>query len=462
MPTSTKSKSGTKVTPLTAPSIPQVGYLDREGVMAVFPVGKDYWDEGVRNGKYPAPVRIAARRYAWRVEDIKKLIRNMDEETDLLTLKSKRSDDKLTFEALALQWLAKRQRETSAKQCSQHLRWLEDHVFPYVGKLSPKLVNVNHVVQILQRSGRRVSPRTATNVKQMLVLIFRFGVMNDLCAANPAALIRVSELIPEEERKNHPAISPDELPELMGCLARNDARLKAQTRLALRLLTHTFVRNQELRLAEWKEIDFRHRLWLIPAHRMKMRRDHLVPLSRQSLAILRELKVRAGKSRYVFPSMNLNRAGEPMAENVCYLALDRMGYRGRHCPHGFRSLATTALLEKHRVPLRHGVSSCIASARAHKDDAALVQLRRPMREKGVAEVALRQRASEQRDLRGVPGAEHRHRHARRQTFGVRQITHLTRRTGIGTSKIVPMAGGFHSGPIHVEGANWSNPCLLSR
>lgn len=92
-------------------------------------------------------------------------------------------------------------------------------MFPYVGKLSPKLVNVNHVAQILQRSGRRVSPRTATNVKQMLVLIFRFGVMNDLCAANPAALIRVSELIPEEERKNHPAISPDELPELMGCLA---------------------------------------------------------------------------------------------------------------------------------------------------------------------------------------------------------------------------------------------------
>lgn len=329
--------------------VPDVGFMDLEAVLKVFPVGKDYWQEGVRSRKYPAPVKIAPRTYAWRSSDIKKLLQRIGDDADLHTMKSLKRDDKLTFEVLARQWLAKRESEVAARTCAQQLRWLERQVFPYIGKLPPRRVTTNHVMQVIQRTGKQVSFNSSVEVRQMLSMIFRFGVMSDLCDRDPAQFVRVKEMFAVPDVKHHASIKPNEIPELLATLARNDARLLPTTRLALRLMMHAFVRTKELRLAEWGEIDFRNRQWLIPGHRMKMGKDHIVPLSRQAMAILRELKLRADGGKYVFPGMLFKNARQPMHENVLKVALLRMGYGGRMTVHGFRSLAMTTLLEKHKV-----------------------------------------------------------------------------------------------------------------
>jgi integrase len=129
---------------------------------------------------------------------------------------------------------------------------------------------------------------------------------------------------------------------LLKAIAGYDETGGTQTRLALQLLAQTFVRTNELIGAEWAEFDLDEALWSIPAGRMKMKTEHLVPLSRQTLAILTELKAIAGVSRYVFPGRNGNK---PISNNTMLFALYRLGYKGKMTGHGFRAAASTVLNE---------------------------------------------------------------------------------------------------------------------
>ncbi|WP_324869980.1 tyrosine-type recombinase/integrase [Sphingomonas psychrotolerans] len=119
------------------------------------------------------------------------------------------------------------------------------------------------------------------------------------------------------------------------------------THVALRLAPHLFVRPGELRHAEWGEFDFGERVWAIPADKMKMRRPHYVPLSKQALAIIEEIKPVSGKHRHLFPCQG--KRDRPMCENTLNLALQRLGYGGgRMTTHGFRAMASTLLNESGR------------------------------------------------------------------------------------------------------------------
>ena len=133
-----------------------------------------------------------------------------------------------------------------------------------------------------------------------------------------------------------------QLPHLLKAIAGYDEFGGKQTRLALQLLAQTFVRTNELIGAEWIEFDLDEAVWSIPAGRMKMKTEHLVPLSRQSLAILPELRAIAGSSRFVFPGRNGNK---PISNNTMLFALYRLGYKGRMTGHGFRAVASTILNE---------------------------------------------------------------------------------------------------------------------
>ena len=121
-----------------------------------------------------------------------------------------------------------------------------------------------------------------------------------------------------------------------------------QTKLALRLLLLTFVRTIELRGAEWPEIDFDKSEWRIPAERMKMKELHIVPLSRQVVALLRELQQHTGNRKHLFP--NQHNPVSFMSENTMLYALYRMGYHSRTTGHGFRSTASTILNENGFMP----------------------------------------------------------------------------------------------------------------
>jgi integrase len=116
-----------------------------------------------------------------------------------------------------------------------------------------------------------------------------------------------------------------------------------QTRLALKFLCLTFVRTIELRYAEWTEIDEEKAEWRVPAEKMKMKLAHIVPLSKQAIAVLKELRTLTGTSRWLFP--NTKGADKPMSENTVLFALYRLGYRSRMTGHGFRGLASTILNE---------------------------------------------------------------------------------------------------------------------
>ena len=142
-----------------------------------------------------------------------------------------------------------------------------------------------------------------------------------------------------------------DLPEFIQKLDRNEARLFPQTRLAVELLMLTFVRTSELIKAKWSEIDFDEAMWIIPAERMKMRKEHMVPLCKRSLEILYELKEMNPNREYIFPSKNNPRSH--MSNNTILMALDRMGYRGTHTGHGFRALAMSTIKEK--LGYRHEV-----------------------------------------------------------------------------------------------------------
>ena len=142
------------------------------------------------------------------------------------------------------------------------------------------------------------------------------------------------------------ALKPEELPEFLRRL--QDYQGHRLTYLGMRFVIYTFVRTSELRLAEWKEFELKssNPVWTIPAERMKMRREHLVPLSKQAVQILQQVAEISGGESLVFPSQN--NPNKPMSENTLLFAIYRMGYHSRATTHGFRSVASTILNESEK------------------------------------------------------------------------------------------------------------------
>jgi integrase len=147
-------------------------------------------------------------------------------------------------------------------------------------------------------------------------------------------------------RSHYASLSAADLPEFLQRLEAYDGAF--QTKLALRLLLLTFVRTTELRGARWEEVDFDKAEWRIPAERMKMREQHIVPLSRQAVELLRQLQKQTGTLAYLFP--NRHKVSCFMSENTMLYALYRMGYHSRTTGHGFRSTASTILNENGFMP----------------------------------------------------------------------------------------------------------------
>ena len=173
--------------------------------------------------------------------------------------------------------------------------------------------------------------------------VFRYAVAAGHCARDPSGDLR-GALTPHKPRHQH-AVTADELPALLRAIDGYPAIGDKQTALALRLLCLTFVRTSELIGAEWAEfrdLDGDAPTWEVPAERMKMKVAHVVPLSRQAVALLAELHAIGGASRYVLPGRNPDK---PISNNTLLFALYRLGYKGKMTGHGFRAVASSALNE---------------------------------------------------------------------------------------------------------------------
>ena len=246
-----------------------------------------------------------------------------------------------TFAAVATELLEKLEKDGIAKATKirndRCLKQLEADL----GKRPISEIQAFEVLAALKKFERRGIHETAKRLRAFASRVFRYAIITGRAQHDPAA--SVGEALVSPKVKHLAAIiDPKALGDLLRSIETFDKYVT--TTLALRLTPHLFVRPGELRHMEWSEVDFENAVWRIPAEKMKMRNEHVVPLSRQALAILKEARGLGFPSKYVFPSI---RTGlRPMSENTVNVALRRLGYSGDEMTaHGFRSTASTLLNE---------------------------------------------------------------------------------------------------------------------
>ena len=243
------------------------------------------------------------------------------------------------FESIAREWHEKRKHEWKPSSASTALTRLESHVFPRLGHRPITEITAPEILSMLRVVESRGALDTAQRLMQMCGQIFMYAIATGRAERNPVPDLRGAIKTPVT--KHHAYLKASELPEFLEKLQAYDGH--HQTKLALRLLLLTFVRTIELRAAEWTEFNFDKAEWRIPAERMKMKEQHLVPLSPQAVELLRELQKATGNRQYLFP--NQHNPLSFMSENTMIFALYRMGYHSKATGHGFRSTASTILNE---------------------------------------------------------------------------------------------------------------------
>jgi len=246
-----------------------------------------------------------------------------------------------TFEAIAAEWLDKVEKEGAAAMTLKKARWLLAKVYPAIGRRPITEISAHELLLALKTVEATKRYDTANRIRSTCSQVFRYAIATARAERDIAVDLRGALVTP---RENHRAAitTPTEAAALLRAIEDYDG--SPLTRIALRLLPHVFVRPGELRWAEWTEFDIVKRVWTIPDFKMKMRRPHAVPLSRQALAILSEIEHDANYSKFLFPS--LRALDRPMSENTINAALRRLGYaKDQMTGHGFRALAATLLNE---------------------------------------------------------------------------------------------------------------------
>jgi integrase len=255
------------------------------------------------------------------------------------------------FEAAAMYWYDRRVRgDWSDRHAKDVLRKLELHILPCLGSLRLDEIRASHGRQLLAPLEEAGKKETASRCLSIASQILDHAAANDWLTANPLSSTK-RDLTLRKVKTHYPSLSWRHVPELWQAAENYAEVMDRQTFNALRLQALTFVRPGELIAMRWDEIDWDRKQWLIPAARMKGKknhnRDHLVPLSQQALAVLRSQQQINGTREYVFFS---TRSGKGHISNMTVnMVLIRMGFKGRMCAHGFRAMAMTALQEERQI-----------------------------------------------------------------------------------------------------------------
>ncbi|CAN5352878.1 tyrosine-type recombinase/integrase [soil metagenome] len=241
-----------------------------------------------------------------------------------------------TFELIAGQWMAFNS-EWSVYYAKQVKDYLTKDVFPKIGKLPISAIKASHLRPLIQAVSERGAKSVAVLIRQWVGQIFAYAAVQGVCDYDPSSLLK--GLVKRPQVRHNPPLKWAEIPDFLKKL--DESAGYRTTVIALRLMALTFVRTAELRKSQWAEFDLDNATWLVPAERMKMRRPHIVPLSKQAVTALRELHALTGGGKVLFPSYR--KPGQVMSATTLNQSLKRMGYGGRFSSHGFRSTATTLL-----------------------------------------------------------------------------------------------------------------------
>jgi integrase len=272
-----------------------------------------------------------------------------------------------SFENVTVQWLEHWGTARSPRHVDYVRRRMAADVLPRLGTRpiaeieAPELVAMAKAIE--ERGARDIAKRALQTTAQ----IFRYAIAHGYARRNPAAEIRPSDILRPTRTKNYPRIDGKELPDLLKSIEVYQGR--QITRLAMKLMTLTFVRTSELIGAKWNEFDFEAARWDIPESRMKKDRPHIVPLAKQTLEVLEILRMLSGNNDVLFPGDRDPR--KSMSNNTILKGLERMGYKGVMTGHGFRGLASTILHEMGYVPehielqLAHAPKNAVSAAYNH-------------------------------------------------------------------------------------------------
>jgi integrase len=252
-----------------------------------------------------------------------------------------------TLGVVADEWLKETAPHRSKSWAVMVGGWFRNHINSVLGSRPLDSIEPADVLALVRSiaSGTAKScngepqPRTAENVRWIIGRVYRYANRNLLTKINPARDIQGAIQLPPT--KHHQPLKAKELPEFLTKIDAYDGR--PETRIALKLLLLTFVRGGELVGATWDEFDTEAKEWRVPGARMKMKEEHIVPLSRQALGCLKALKPLTGHRQHLFPGMGDPKS--PMSDETLRAALIAMGYKGKFSPHGIRSTASTLLNE---------------------------------------------------------------------------------------------------------------------
>ena len=343
------------------PKQKQYKLTDGEGMyLRIYPNGSKYWQlqywfdskqKILSFGVWPNVSLKEARDKRFAAKKIIKegIDPNVENKKRLEEQSFEREKEKIrkisTFQIVAHEWFSRQSTQWTERHSIGVLSSLKMHVFPDLGEIPIADISIQDVIGTLRKLESEGKYETCYRIRQKLEAIFSFAEIEGLCIGNPA--IGLQKILTKPQPKSQNSLPISELPEFLKKIDADTGASKT-TSLAMKFLILTFVRTSELRFADWREfdIDCTEPLWVIPAERMKMRKTHHVPLSRQAVSTLEEMQQYSGTEGYVFPQVyNQKKA---MSENTLLYFSNRLGYAGRNTIHGFRSVASTVLNESRK------------------------------------------------------------------------------------------------------------------
>lgn len=246
-----------------------------------------------------------------------------------------------SFKTIADEYIDKMTTEGKAAATLAKLRWFRDLLLPHIGPMPIADISAHDLLSALKQIERRGHYETAVRTRGFAGRIFRYAIMTLRAEHNRADVLRGALIVPHVTHRSA-ILDPRHIGELLRAIDAYSGRI--ETRIALQLAAHVYLRPGELRTAQWDEIDFDHAIWNVPAAKTKTRRPHAVPLSTQTLGLLRELRALRNPHKFLFPAAHDSR--RPICENNLNNALRRLGYEGDEMTaHGFRAMASTRLNE---------------------------------------------------------------------------------------------------------------------
>ncbi len=255
-------------------------------------------------------------------------------------LRDKQLAAKHTFESVTADWFRIKKTKIAETTAISLWRKFENHIFPKIGHRAINKLLAPEVINVLKPLAAKGSLETTSKIIGHINEVMRYAVNTGLLHHN--SLAGISSAFETPKVTHMPTLKPEELPELMKAI--NYASIKLATRCLIEWQLHTMVRPREAAEAKWCEINFEKCLWVIPAERMKMKVEHVVPLSPQALAILSIIEPLSSHRDYIFPADR--HPNNPSNAQTANKALQRMGFKGRLVAHGMRAIASTTLNEQ--------------------------------------------------------------------------------------------------------------------